>query len=368
MKWTRITPFESVKDQTEIWVCKDSETEQKYDVHVTLGKPIDILSLKADIVKNFAAEVKQKKDSRKSIFKSSNLEKIEKCPVCKSSTKDLKEALTIHGASYGQCENCSHYFIVRRPKKEVIEKFYEENSSYQNTYADKHTAEIRVKQIATPHANWVIEQFKRVYGRKPKSILDVGAGSGHFVYACRELGMRADGVELSKKGIEFCNKNFNIKLIKKDFLQEWKNLMNYDIITFWGVIEHVPDPVLMLHSASKALPKEGLVVAEVPRWNCLSTTIQSLFRNSVVRHFDVMGHINVFTDSSLATAFKINNFDIVAVWYHGMDIYELLMQISYLPNEENVIKKMSKFIPDLQERLDSAKLSDEMIFIGKPSR
>ena len=240
---------------------------------------------------------------------------------------------------------------------------------YQSTYADKRTTETRIQQVAIPKAKWMIEQFKRIYGRKPKSVLDVGAGSGHFVHACKILGIMSDGVEPSETGRNFCKENFSFELMNLDFIEEQKLFADYEIITFWGVIEHTPYPLEMLKAASKSLSgKEGLVIVEVPRWSCFSTGIQSVFSDSIVRHLDPLGHINCFTDSSLATAFMLSNFDIVAAWYFGMDAYELVTQIAYLLNENKIIKKMGEYIPAFQDRLDLARLSDEMVFVGKPTQ
>ena len=365
--WTQTTPFESKKNQKEKWICKDKETEQCYDVDVTLGKPIDILSLKLSVIEDFSAKVDEVKNSRTAFFQG-ELERVKQCPICKADTTNFLEDLNIYGAKYTRCLDCSHHFIIARPTQEAIEKFYKEDETYQQTYADKKTTETRVQQVGVPKAKWTVKQFERVYGRKPKAILDVGAGSGHFVKACRDLGMKADGIELSESGRQFCKNNFGFELIKKDFVKEWRSFQDYELVTFWGVIEHVPNPMKMLSATSKLLAgKEGLVVAEVPRWNCFSTTVQSIFSNSIVRHFDPLGHINVFTDSSLATAFKSSGFDITSAWYFGMDAYELVTQISNLLKDDDVLQKIGQYIPTFQERLDLAKLSDEMVFVGKPA-
>lgn len=278
----------------------------------------------------------------------------------------IPEVFTVYGAKYVICKNCQHHYIKERPTKEVLNKFYSEDRDYQGTYADKKTTETRVQQVAIPKAKWVIRQFERIYGRKPKSILDVGAGSGHFVHACRSLGIKTDGVEISEVGRSFCKKTFNFELINKNFIEEYKTLRDYEIITFFGLIEHVSEPMKMLYAASMALSRtDGLIIAAVPRWNCFSTGVQNAFPNSIVRHLEPLGHINCFTDSSLATAFKENNFDIVAAWYFGMDAYELITQISHQLNENKIIQKIGKYIPLFQDRLDLAKLSDEMVFVGR---
>jgi SAM-dependent methyltransferase len=371
-EWLRIVPFEAKNIQSEIWISRDTEmgTEKCYNIEVTLGKPIDILSLKLNMIKNFSAKVIRVRNSRISLFlKKDNLERVNLCPICKTQRKYNQSILNVYGAKYYQCKKCSHYFIIERPTRKALEYFYSKDSNYQSTYADKRTTKTRVEQVAIPKAKWVIKQFGRIYGRKPKSILDVGAGSGHFVQACRNLGMNAEGVEISESGRNFCKENFGFELIDKDFIEEWEAFTNYEVITFWGVIEHVPHPLEMLNAASMVLSgKEGLIAAEVPRWNCFSTTIQSEFFNSIVRHLDPLGHINLFTDSSLATAFEICKFEIVAAWYFGMDAYELVTQLSYLLNKDEVIQDVGKYVPAFQNRIDLAKLSDEMVFVGKPSQ
>ena len=66
------------------------------------------------------------------------------------------------------------------------------------------------------------------------------------------------------------------------------------------------------------------------------------------------------------TEFKENNIDIVAAWYFGMDAYELATQIAYQLHEDKIIQSMGEYIPSLQNRLDLARLSDEMVFAGIP--
>lgn len=367
--WSRSTPFESENSQKEIWVYKNSKKEErKYHIDVRLGKPVDILSLQKNIAENFDSNIASIKESRLSLFQKDNLEQVAFCPVCKAETKLMKEVFSVYGATYVTCKSCHHYYIKARPTKKTLDEFYLKDSDYQSTYTNKETAETRVRQVAIPKAEWTIHQFERIYGRKPKSILDVGAGSGHFVHACRTLGIETNGVEISENGRNFCKNTFGFELINKDFLLEWQTLTGYEVITFWGLIEHVPEPMKMLNSASMAFRgNTGLVVASVPRWNCFSTAVQNAFPNSIVRHLDPLGHINCFTDSSLATAFKENDLDITAAWYFGMDAYELVVQISHLLNENKIIQEIGKYIPLFQNRLDLAKLSDEMVFAGIPT-
>jgi len=370
--WFRTCPTKISTDgsHVEIWVSKDSPDDpgRSYEVNVCLGKPIDILSLKLNVVKDFGAEVSHHRLTRTSMFVSDKTEKVERCPICRSSTVNSRPHVAIYGGLYHQCSVCSHCFIINVPTPEALEEFYSKDVHFASTYADKRTTETRVRQVAMPKLEWVVERFKSLYEREPKSILDVGAGGGHFVYACKQRGMEAQGIELSEVSIDFCRKTFGFDLEKIDFMKEWKAFSDVDVITFWGVIDCVPRPTDLLDAAHKVLSKreDALVVAEVPRWDSLSTAIQSSFPNSVVRHLDPLNHINCFTDDSLATAFEASGFAPVAAWYFGMDAYELIMQLSHLLGDRRPIDAARKHIPVIQNAIDQARLSDEIILAGKP--
>jgi len=340
------------------------------EVEVILGKEIDIVSLKNDTVVGFKSRLKEIRDSRKNFYitQKNRLKKVNKCPICRWLVKNQAAIFSVYGAQYIQCQKCSHVFVEWIPDKTKIEKFYAQSEGYQRTYADSKTAQKRLHEIALPKALWLKRYFEKLYGRSPKKILDVGAGSGHFVKACKDLGLEADGLEFSRSGREFCKEIFGFELINKDFIKYAKDFKDYDVVTFWGVIEHVPNPTGMLAAASKIIAKQGLVVAEVPRWGSLSTVIQGVFPESIIRHLDPLGHINCFTDESLFKAFSLNKLDISAVWYFGMDAYELVIQLANYLKEDTIIKGLKSLIPIFQKNVDLNLLSDEMVVAAVPRK
>ena len=372
-KWFKTLPMRtsSALSHVETWVSKDSRSDhaRSYEVNVRLGKPIDILSLKTGLVENFAAQISRISSNRIALFESNQTERVDKCPICDSSTVDSEFRLSIYGALYHECSTCSHYFVLNRPREAFLKRFYSFDVDYSSTYTDKRVTEMRVQDVAIPKAKWMMEEFVRLYGMTPKLVLDVGAGGGHFVYACKKLGLKARGIEFSEMSRQFCRDNFRFDLETADFTKEWNVFSGVDIVTFWGVIEHVPNPMSFLKAAYQTLSgRRALVIAEVPRWDCLGTAIQSAFSDSVTRHLDPLGHINCFTDSSLATAFESSGFVPVSAWYFGMDAFELTMQLSYLMGEKGslILDSLGSFIPLLQDSVDQVRLCDEMVLAGKP--
>ena len=335
-------------------------------MNITIGKKTEILLLKKNVINSFVEHVSYIKSTRRALYRG-KLERVMRCPVCAASTKNSLFKMAVYGGKYHECLNCSHHFIIDRPARRALEQFYSTDKRYASTYTDAKTNENRVRQVAMPKARWMIKQFKSLYGRYPKFVLDVGAGGGHFVYACRNLGIKAEGLEVSEPSIDFCKKSFGIELKAMDFITNWRNFADADIVTFWGVIEHSTTPTALLAAAHKVLSRRnGLVVVNVPRWDSFSTTIQSIFSKSIVRHLDPLGHINCFTDKSISKAFEICGFAQNSAWYFGMDAYELLTQLSYNLREKYIMHKLGTHVDELQNCIDKQKLSDEIVLTGRP--
>lgn len=80
-----------------------------------------------------------------------------------------------------------------------------------------------------------------------KSVLEIGAGHGGFLYYCKKQGVeRVLGVEISEGTCEFARQTFDIEMIKGNFpsvaIEE-----KFDIVCGFDVFEHLLDPVRSLH-------------------------------------------------------------------------------------------------------------------------
>jgi hypothetical protein len=226
--------------------------------------------------------------------------------------------------------------------------------------------EIRLKQIITPKVEWSRKTFRDYYGRDVSSGLDIGAGGGHFVEGLRRAGVRAEGYELSRASRQFAKSNFDIELHSDDFLALEPTRGSYDLITFWGLLEYTPQPKRFLRAAHNWLGQSGgMLVVEVPRFDCLGSAIQREFPATVARHLDPTSHVNCFSDASLATALYNCGFKPIAAWYFGMDIYESLIQLS-IHSHPDLIEKFAHLIPPLQAGVDQVQWSDDFVVAAVP--
>jgi 2-polyprenyl-3-methyl-5-hydroxy-6-metoxy-1,4-benzoquinol methylase len=123
-------------------------------------------------------------------------------------------------------------------------------------------------------------------------ILDVGCGDGSFADYMKSKGWEVFGVE----NLEKFNPGKNFRVIRHD-TPKWQDLLpEVDIITLWHVLEHIDNPLQMLHQAHGVLKPSGYLIISVPNINSL----QSVLCRDKWFHLDVPRHRWHFTPETLS--------------------------------------------------------------------
>lgn len=107
---------------------------------------------------------------------------------------------------------------------------------------------------------------KYVRGRKNK-ILDIGSGAGIILKKLEKYG-EAEGVDFSRKAVDFCR--------LRGLKCKWADAQNlpfkdetFEIVSAFGVIEHVDDDKKALSEIFRVCKKEGTVILECPAYKFL---------------------------------------------------------------------------------------------------
>lgn len=366
--WIREQSLQHQQGQEKIeqfWIRRDGRKEDRYPVQVTIGKKTNMVALKAAVLNSMKDQVEMVRSTRESLYGAEDLEKVEACPVCKQPTKGATPKSEIYRGEYVQCNHCGHIFVHSRPTEAALNQFYEHNTHYASTYTDRAAAEKRLDHIYKPWVNWMSKVYREQYGVAPRSILDVGAGGGHFIAACGRENISGRGIELSDDSRAFAREIWGVDLVAEDFCGV--NIEPADVVTFWGLLEHVPDPGAFIKAASRALHSgRGMVIAKVPRWDSLSAYVQRENPETIIRHLDPLGHITCFTDSSMAELLYLHGFKPVSAWYYGMDVYETMMQIGLALDMEDIMAKTQQLQMNLQGGVDAACFSDQLVIAAVP--
>jgi SAM-dependent methyltransferase len=336
----------------------------RLELDITAGKPLDVLALKGSSLDDVRSYSKELEETAARLYPAdAPRETIASCPCCEHPSADAPEVLVVYGIGYARCPNCGHAFVREQPGGDGLAEHFSESEELSGEYTDAAAAEGRIEQIVAPKLEWVLDVFRRQLDREPGTLVDVGAGGGHFVAGAQRAGVDAQGFEISRASRAFAAEVFDVELRDEDFLE---SEVTADLITFWGLLEYTPRPRDFLAAARRALGDDGLLVVEVPRFDCLGTAAQARFPDTVARHLDPTSHVNCFSDTSLATALDASGFRPVAAWYFGMDAYELAVQLALRLGEERLSELVELLLP-MQQSLDEARYCDDLVVAAVPA-
>jgi 2-polyprenyl-3-methyl-5-hydroxy-6-metoxy-1,4-benzoquinol methylase len=145
----------------------------------------------------------------------------------------------------------------------------------------------------------------------PGKILDVGCGDGHFLYLCALKGFTCYGIEPSKKTSAYASSRAGINVVQGTYEKELFPENSFDIVSFIQVLEHVPNPAMVLEAARYHLRSGGLLVVEVPS---IRSPHFLLYQLTGIKWFVrppkgiIYSHVNYFSPKTLVALIEQSGF------------------------------------------------------------
>jgi len=231
------------------------------------------------------------------------------CPICKST--DTKQLFIKYGFIFCECCICSHVFVRNRLKENIVLEKY--------SSSDINKAQRNKIRRSNQHQNY----WSRVYWKYLSyiqsvklpniNLLDIGSGTGDFLRYCLENS------EFIVHGLDYCEDVYEemTKLIGLDRYYHNQKLEDIDfqdkkfgLITLWGVLEHLYDPVSLMQKCHDILGPNGHMIILIP--------------NIYSRAFKIFGiktptlnpaeHIQFYTEKSVDFLCKITGFKISSMF------------------------------------------------------
>src|SRR3989339_1181570 len=295
------------------------------------------------------------------VFK--NLVVLVDCPLCNS--KRFSVLFSKNGFDFVRCKKCSLVYVNPQLQEEKMIDYYND-SSLSNDLAIKFIASPKQQEVNRELYNLLYDRAEKAWGKKKlkqkRKVLDIGCSVGLFVKMGQDRGYDALGLELNEKAAQYAEKKFKVKVERK-LLHECKFPANsFDIISMFGVIEHLAEPVEVMREVARILKPGGFFVGICP--NIDSLVCMTLHEKS--RTFSGRIHLSYFSPKTLDELFKkvgLKKSNIETVWTGKDSLLNYFQFLDPFGDEEysHLPEKFKKFILD---KKNFAKIEKKMSELG----
>ena len=214
--------------------------------------------------------------------------------------------------------------LITEPVPDNLASFYQGDNYISHTDSKKSIVDSLYQVIKVKNIKNKIQLIDN-QGYKSKKLLDIGAGTGDFLIFANQQGFKVSGVEPNEKARGRAQQK-GIKLTED--LEELSD-SNFDVITLWHVLEHLPDLNHQIRTISNLLNDSGILIIAVPN-----------FRSWDAKHFgkywagfDVPRHLWHFSKSSIHLLFKEHGMKVKTIkpmWFDAF--YVSLLSEKYKGN------------------------------------
>lgn len=197
------------------------------------------------------------------------------CPLCGHA-----EATILYSYSdmkIARCVNCGLWRSCPRYSTAQLDEYYRaKHYSPEREAAGAYEAWRKLNAGVWEHNAHQILKDAHARGldkEHPLRVLDVGAGHGFFIDECRKLNISAYGIETSRDAVRYATEKLKVD-VRNMPLEELPPSETYDVITLWGVLEHVPNPLATMRCVHEHLNDRGVTWVMTPNTNALERFIK----------------------------------------------------------------------------------------------
>ncbi|MEM8671281.1 MAG: class I SAM-dependent methyltransferase [Planctomycetota bacterium] len=231
------------------------------------------------------------------------------CPVCgrNNQSEERMEKISRDHWNLKTCPECSFVYLENPPLTENLEEeFAWEKTFQQETERRRETTPIKYRVsnlVKTTRSRYFRRQKLRKLIKQysdPGNVLDIGCGWGGTLMNNLPDGYVPFGLEVSKELAEQATQAFSPlggSVVFGDAQDAFSQLDedSFVAVTMIAILEHVTDPISMLHESCRVLQPGAVAIVKVPNFAAINRRIGGA-EWCGLRFPD---HVNYFTPGSL---------------------------------------------------------------------
>lgn len=187
----------------------------------------------------------------------------EPCKLCESTTHRIVATEDRDGRPLTtvMCNGCGLIKSHPLPSREQLDEYYKKQ--YRSDYKGARTPK---RKHIFRYSSYALTRLKHLAkaGFARGHLVDVGSGSGEFVFLAQKAGYDVLGLEPHEGYANYTQNTFGVTVQNATLERADIKPESVDIITLHHVLEHLPDPVASLGNMRAWLKPEGVIMVDVP--------------------------------------------------------------------------------------------------------
>ena len=255
-----------------------------------------------------------------------------------------RRSFTYRGFDYYRCIRCGLVSTLPFPAPEQIEEHYKKrfaDGNYQLLLSDR-------SRYSRVYADFVgvLEALLSRSGESlaGKTVLDIGCFAGDLLAMLRDRGADVWGVELQADAVAIANRQLPGRVLQSDVYCTEFPVMQFDIVTFTGLIEHLLDPARFLARVHALVRPGGLILLQTPDSGSLLARVLRKFWPP----YAPVEHIHLFTRRGIRLLLEANGFRILDTRSHWKKLpvsYVYNMLQNFGPEFHRLLKPLYSVLP-----------------------
>ncbi len=212
------------------------------------------------------------------------------CRLC--GTRDYRALFVKNGFRFVRCARCALVYVNPQLKESAILKYYSDELP-SNNRALEFLASARQQEVDK-------KLYEEIFARIPPHlqrgrVLDIGCSFGLFLKTAKDRGYDVEGLELNEKAGRMAEEKFGIR-VQPRLLEDCRFPdQHFDIVSMFGVIEHLPKPVEVIREVHRILKPGGMFIGRCPN---VASLVCMILRGEA-RTFTGRVHLSYFSEKTL---------------------------------------------------------------------
>lgn len=220
--------------------------------------------------------------------------------------------------------------LITSPKPNSLDQYYQSANYISHTDANKSFAD-RIYQTVKKYNLGKKLRLAQIYAGNTKKLLDVGAGTGDFLLTAKKQSWEVFGMEPNLQAADRAAQ----KGIKLQPSLEALSKEQYQIITLWHVLEHMPDLETQIQKLKKLLAEDGTLIIAVPNFKSFDANYYKSFWAA----YDVPRHLWHFSKTAIEKIFAKEGLELIKTHPMIFDaFYVSLLSEKYKTGKQQFLK------------------------------